>query len=80
MNSTRFCIDHYNLLKIWVGGMSPEFVDYHKQRYQCLKSTGVPYGRDYCLDINKYSLDATKQDLYACYRKHKVNFAKEFCE
>lgn len=37
LNTTRFCINHYNFMKIWVGKMSPEFVDYHIQKYKCLK-------------------------------------------
>lgn len=30
LNSTQFCVDHYNLLEIWLGAMSPEFLEYHK--------------------------------------------------
>ena len=80
VNSTRFCVDHYNFKNIWVDQLSPKYLMYYKRMHNCLRFSGIPLGRDYCQDMFIYSDGWSKKNLFNCYRKHQVEFGKEYCE
>ena len=66
-------------MKIWTGEKSPDELLYYKMKYDCLKTSGVKLGADYCRDINNHTANATTADLFKCYRKYGVAFSEEYC-
>lgn len=52
---------------------------FHRRKHSCLEKAGIPKGQQYCLDLEKYS-GWTKELLFECYRKHRVEFSKEYCD
>jgi hypothetical protein len=55
MNSTEFCVDHYqNNPQLWVDANSPDFLFYWLRMHNCYLNTGVPYGRQYCVDYRDH--------------------------
>lgn len=49
--------------------------------HACYEKSGIARGRQYCDDMKKYQVPAWDQDnLFNCYRKNNVDFAKEYCE
>jgi hypothetical protein len=79
-NATEFCVNHYNTPGIWKDEMDPRFVLYHQRKYDCFEISGVPKGRQYCLDMRTYSEGWTRESLFNCYRKYSVDFAAEYCD
>ena len=67
-------------MQIWTGEKSPDELAYYKQKYDCLKVSGVKHGGDYCRDINKHTDNSTKLDLFKCYRKYGVDYSEELCD
>ena len=79
-NTTQFCVNHYNKLELWTEDNSPDKAQYYERKYQCIESSGIAKGKQYCLDIKKHSEGWTRQNLWNCYAKNRVNFAKEKCD
>ena len=79
-NSSAFCERHYDEdSKLWVGALSPTLEFFHRRKHACYEKTGIPLGRQYCLDLEEYA-GWTKELLFECYRKHRVEFSKEYCD
>ena len=79
-NTTQFCTNHYNKLELWTENLSPDKANYYERMHNCYLLSGVEKGRRYCQDIRDHSEGWTRQNLWNCYTKNKVDFAKEKCD
>jgi hypothetical protein len=77
---SKFCYNHYGEMEIWTGDKSPENLLYYEMKYDCLKTSGVKHGRDFCRDIIGHTENSTTEDLFNCYRKYGVEYSEEFCD
>ena len=41
---------------------------------------GVPKGREYCQEYFEHEDSWGKEQLYDCFKKHNVDFDKEYCD
>lgn len=74
------CIEHYDNAEIWIDDLSPNFVQYWKRKHDCLKNTGVPFGREYCDDIKNADSSWDIKTLYFCYLENGVVLPQEYCD
>ena len=79
-NATEFCVNHYSTEYLWKDEMNPEYALFHQRKHDCYEFTGVPKGRQYCLDMQEYNVGWTQENLFNCYRKYSVDFATEYCD
>ena len=49
-------------------------------KYDCLKTSGVKHGSDYCRDINSHRANTTTPNFFKCYRKYGVEYSDEYCD
>jgi hypothetical protein len=53
---------------------------YYLRMHNCYEMSGVPKGRAYCTDYFLHEDSWSFSNLYQCYTKYSVDFAKEFCD
>jgi hypothetical protein len=79
-NATQFCENHYQDFTIWKDNQGPTKIMYYLRMHNCYEMSGVPKGRAYCLDYFLHEDSWSFSNLYQCYTKYSVDFAKEFCD
>ena len=67
-------------MQLWSGDKSPDALLYYEMKYDCLLTSGVKRGRDFCTDINSHTANSTTEDLFNCYRKYGVEYSEEYCD
>ena len=80
VNSTEFCLEHYNNEGLWTGELSNIFLQFYIQKHDCLEFAGNSRGRDYCTDIRDFDSSWGKVQLYDCFQTYGVWDAKEYCD
>ena len=75
-----FCDRHYKDMTIWIEKMHPDYLPYWIRFHNCKETAGVKKGRQYCQDYMAHDSGSGLEELYACYTKYNVPFAKEYCD
>ena len=81
LNTTEFCVNHYAKPEMKIDSLDPSMPYYWERLHGCYAKSGIPKGRAFCDDMMKYQVPAwDKDNLFNCYRRHNVDFGKEYCE
>ena len=76
----EFCKSHYKDETIWIDNLSQEYLQYYLRKHNCLAMAGLPKGKEYCEDYYTHEDSWGKDDLFQCFTKYNIDFAKEFCD